>query len=152
MTKWLRNIWEEVARPLFLRPRRVQFAALCLRKTQDGPEVLLITSRETGRWVIPKGWPMDGLDGAETARQEAWEEAGVRPAKLGRSPVGQYTYDKILKDGSAQPVLTNVYRVDVQELADDFPEVGQRTREWVSPQTAADRVWEPELSEILRHL
>ncbi len=152
LTKWLRNIWEEVARPLFLRPRRVQFAALCVRDAYDGPEVLLITSRDTGRWVIPKGWPIDGLDGPETARQEAWEEAGVHPQRLGKDPIGQYTYDKILKDGSAQPVLTNVYRVEVRELADDFPEAGQRQREWVSPLTAAERVWEPELSELLRQM
>ena len=63
MTKWLRNIWEEVARPMMLRPGGVQFAALCTRPSDSGEDVLLITSRDTGRWVIPKGWPIDGLDG-----------------------------------------------------------------------------------------
>ncbi|WP_420586497.1 NUDIX hydrolase [Ruegeria sp.] len=149
MTKWLRNIWEEVARPLFLRPRRVQFAALCTRTTDNGPEVLLITSRDTGRWIIPKGWPIDGLSGAETALQEAWEEAGVHAQRPQNEPVGQFTYDKILKDGSAQPVLTSVYRIEVQDLAEDYPEAGQRKRVWVSPSTAAERVNEPELRELL---
>ncbi len=149
MTHWFRNIWEEVARPLFLRPRRVQFAAMCTRQTESGTEVLLITSRDTGRWVIPKGWPIDGLDGAETAAQEAWEEAGVRAKTVRKEPVGHYTYDKILKDGSAQPVLTTVYHVAVADLSEDFPEADQRTRNWVSPETAATLVAEPELQSLL---
>ncbi|WP_170351364.1 MULTISPECIES: NUDIX hydrolase [Ruegeria] len=149
MTKWLRKIWDEVARPIFLRPQRVQFAALCTRETPSGPEVLLITSRDTGRWIIPKGWPVDGMDGAETALQEAWEEAGVRAPNPSKEPIGHYTYDKILNDGTAYPVLTSVYRVDVQDLEDDFPEAGKRERVWVSPSTAADRVNEPELRDLL---
>ena len=152
MSAWLRKIWEEVARPIFLRPHRVQFAALCTRQTPDGPEVLLITSRDTGRWIIPKGWPIDGKDGAETALQEAWEEAGVRAPSPAKDPVGHFTYDKILKDGSAQPVLTSVYRIEVQDLADGYPEANQRQREWVSPATAAERVHEPELRDLLRQM
>ncbi|WP_170761844.1 NUDIX hydrolase [Ruegeria lacuscaerulensis] len=152
MMKWMRNIWEEVARPLFLRPRRVQFAALCVRDTVNGKEVLLITSRDTGRWVIPKGWPMDGKDGPETALEEAWEEAGVQAEHLKRTSIGNFTYDKILDDGSAQQVRTSVYRVNVKELADQYPEADQRKRQWFSPQEAADRVQEPELSALLRRI
>ena len=149
MSKWLRNIWEEVARPLFLRPHRVQCAALCTRDMDGQPEVLLITSRDTGRWIIPKGWPIDGLDGAGTAQQEAWEEAGVRAASVDAKPVGQFSYDKILKDGSAQPVVTCVYHIDVADLAEEFPEAHERKRCWVSPKTAAERVREPELRDLL---
>ena len=152
MTKWLRNIWEEVGRPMFLRPHRVQFAALCTRMMDGQPEVLLVTSRDTGRWIIPKGWPIDGMDGAGTARQEAWEEAGVKAKSVDPDPVGQFTYDKILKDGSPQPVLTNIYQIQVDSLSDDFPEAGQRERAWMSPQTAAERVREPELQDLLRTL
>ncbi|WP_170332635.1 NUDIX hydrolase [Ruegeria arenilitoris] len=152
MTKWLRNIWEEVARPIFLRPKRVQFAALCTREKESGPEVLLITSRDTGRWIIPKGWPMDGKDGAETALQEAWEEAGVRAPSPAKEPIGYFTYDKILKDGSALPVLTSVYRIEVQDLADSFPEADERKRVWLAPAIAAERVNEPELRDILLRL
>ncbi|WP_171232541.1 NUDIX hydrolase [Ruegeria sp. HKCCA4812] len=152
MNAWLQNIWEEVGRPLFLRPRRVQFAALCTR-THDGQDlVLLITSRDTKRWIIPKGWPIDGLSGAETALQEAWEEAGVRADAVHDEPIGQFTYDKILKDGSAQPVLTNVYRISVRALADDFPEADQRERGWFAPAEAATLVQEPELQALLRRL
>ncbi|SLN75135.1 NUDIX hydrolase [Ruegeria meonggei] len=149
MRKWLRNVWEEVARPLFLRPQRVQFAALCVRNSERGEEVLLITSRDTGRWIIPKGWPMDNTDGAETARLEAWEEAGVHADHLNRKPVGYFTYDKILDDGSAMPVRTSVFRIDVKELADTYPEVGQRERHWFLPKDAAKQVREPELRDLL---
>lgn len=152
MTKWLRNIWDEVARPLFLRPHRVQCAALCTRDTDVGREVLLITSRGSGRWIIPKGWPIDGLDGAGTAQQEAWEEAGVRAKSVEPKPVGQFSYDKILKHGLAQPVVTSVYHVHVAELADNFPEVHQRKRRWMSPNSAAKRVREPELQHLLRNI
>nr|WP_253746532.1 MULTISPECIES: NUDIX hydrolase [unclassified Ruegeria] len=148
----LGNLWEEVGRPLILRPRRVQFAALCTRKKKGQDEVLLITSRDTGRWIIPKGWPIDGLDGAETALQEAWEEAGVRAETVDKTPVGHFTYDKILKDGSAQPVLTSVYRIAVSKLVEDFPEAHQRTRKWFSPAEAASHVQEPELRALLRKM
>ncbi len=152
MNAWLQNIWEEVGRPLFLRPRRVQFAALCTRVQDGQDQVLLITSRDTKRWIIPKGWPIDGLSGAETALQEAWEEAGVRADAVHDEPIGQFTYDKILKDGSAQPVLTNVYRISGCALADDFPEADQRERSWFSPAEAATLVQEPELQALLRRL
>jgi 8-oxo-dGTP pyrophosphatase MutT (NUDIX family) len=152
MNAWLQNIWEEVGRPLFLRPRRVQFAALCTCTYDGQDQVLLITSRDTKRWIIPKGWPIDGLSGAETALQEAWEEAGVRADAVHDEPIGQFTYDKILKDGSAQPVLTNVYRISVRALADDFPEADQRERSWFSPAEAATLVQEPELQALLRRL
>ncbi|WP_050603238.1 NUDIX hydrolase [Ruegeria sp. 6PALISEP08] len=152
MGSTLRKLWEEVGRPLFLRPQRVQFAALCTRIHDGQDEVLLITSRDTKRWIIPKGWPIDGLNGAETALQEAWEEAGVRANTVHNDPVGHFTYDKILKDGSALSVLTNVYRIPVQALADDFPEADQRERGWFSPTEAATRVQEPELQALLRQM
>ncbi len=149
MKTWLNHTWEEVIKPVLQHPKRVQVAALCTRQTASGEDVLLITSRDTGRWIIPKGWPIDGLDGAETAAQEAWEEAGVRAKAVEKDPVGHFTYDKVLKDGSAEPVLTSVYHIEVNELAEDYPEVGQRKRRWVSPKVAAERVQEPELQALL---
>lgn len=142
----------EVEAPRDRHPRQVQFAALCTRKNGKDEDVLLITSRDTGRWIIPKGWPIDGLDGAETALQEAWEEAGVSKAKAEKEPVGNYTYDKVLKDGTALPVLTSVYRIRVSELADKYPEAHERERCWVSPKVAATRVDEPELRDLLRQM
>jgi hypothetical protein len=70
-----------------------QVAALCWRKRKDGVEVMLVTSRETRRWVIPKGWPMEGLTDYNAARREALEEAGVE-GHMKREPVGQFFYEK----------------------------------------------------------
>ncbi|HPE26237.1 NUDIX hydrolase [Albidovulum sp.] len=126
-----------------------QYAALCHRKTAKGrTEVLLITSRDTGRWVIPKGWPMKGKSGAECALREAYEEAGVEGDPDSRC-IGLYAYDKGLKGGAVQPCVVAVYPVRVRRLKDDFPEKGQRVRKWFSPRKAASRVAEPELSELL---
>lgn len=152
MSNALTKAWTEVVRPLFLRPKRVQVAALCLRDGETGQEVLLITSRDTGRWIVPKGWPIDGKDGAETALQEAWEEAGVEDAVICNEPMGQYDYDKWLDCGTPQPVETNLYRLKVTGVSDDYPEADQRERLWVTPAEAANLVDEPQLKAILRDL
>lgn len=126
-----------------------QYAALCHRRTaKGGIEVLLITSRDTGRWVIPKGWPMKGKSGAECALREAYEEAGVEGEPDARCS-GLYAYDKVLKDGTRQPCIVAVYPVRVHRLKDDFPEKGQRVRKWFSPKKASARVAEPELALLL---
>lgn len=144
--------WEEVLRPFLMRPKRVQVAALCYRETQGGKEVLLITSRGTGRWILPKGWPIDGKNGAESALQEAWEEAGVEAACVDTSPVGRYGYGKELNGGQVAPVETMVYLARVTNLVTNFPESDQRQRKWVSPRDAADLVQEPGLKRILQDL
>ena len=72
-----------------------QYAALPWRYAGSGREVLLISSRDTGRWVIPKGWPISDLDPSASAAREAWEEAGVR-GKTETEPMGLYSYDKVL--------------------------------------------------------
>ncbi len=133
-------------------PRQPQVAALCYRDTETGKQVLMITSRDTGRWIIPKGWPVEGLDGPGSALQEAWEEAGVEAADISPEPIGTYEYDKGLGDGSAIPILASVYCVRVGSLADTYPEVDERRREWMAPGTAAELVDEPQLKEILRGL
>lgn len=129
---------------------RAQVAALCYRGTARGRQILLITSRDTGRWIIPKGWPIDGLSGPQAALREAWEEAGVRRADITHAPVGTYTYDKALGDGKSVPVRATVYNALVTELAHQYPEVDERTRRWVTPHNAAKMVNEPELKAILR--
>jgi len=136
--------------PLLRRPDRVQAAALCWRKGKKGKEVLLITSRDTGRWIIPKGWPIEGLDGAGTAAQEAWEEAGVKPGKIKRQPLGLYHYVKRLSNGIPAPIEASVYPIEVARLADKFPECRERKRSWMSPEQAAMLVDEPELQDLLR--
>ena len=152
MTDALRNALNSVVGPLLRRPKRLQVAALCYRNEGTQRKVLLITSRDSRRWVVPKGWPMDGYDAAGAAMQEAWEEAGVVDGNINREPVGSYDYDKLLDNGAEVPVQTTVFEVEVENMQDDFPEAAERELKWVSPQEAADLVDEPGLQEILRQL
>jgi 8-oxo-dGTP pyrophosphatase MutT (NUDIX family) len=126
-----------------------QFAALPWRRGVDGEvKVLLITSRETRRWVIPKGWPMEGRTAGEAAVQEAYEEAGVFGEAVA-TPIGTYTYDKRLRDGSLRAVEVLVFPMEVFVEQLSFPEQGQRDKAWVSPAEAAERVDEPELTALI---
>ncbi|WP_420569430.1 NUDIX hydrolase [Thalassovita sp.] len=140
------------AQPNVTQARQPQVAALCLRGTGDDLRVLMITSRGTGRWIIPKGWPIPGKTGAQAAMTEAWEEAGVKKAKVNPKPIGSYDYDKITDDGGAIPVEAQVYVVTVEKLSDDYPEVDERKRKWMRPRRAAKLVDEPKLKNILRNL
>ena len=110
-------------RLMFRRPVRVQCAALCYRfkKKTAQPEMLVITSRDTGRWVIPKGWPMDGKKSHEVAAREAWEEAGVK-GEAGEQSVGYYTYEKGLDHGMKVPCRVQVYPVVALDMAKNFKE------------------------------
>lgn len=127
---------------------RAQFAALCYRVKHKKVQVLLITSRGTKRWIVPKGWPMHAMTPAASAAQEAWEEAGVRGRSDGRC-LGVYTYEKTLRDGDDLPCLAMLYPVQVKSLAKSFPEAGQRRRRWVSRKKAARLVAEPELARMI---
>ncbi len=135
---------------MFRRPPRQQYAALCyrLKKKTGDIEVLLLTSRDTGRWVIPKGWPMPGKLSHEVAAREAYEEAGVR-GTVETEPLGSFGYDKLLKDGIQIPCRVQVYALEVSELVKNFKEKGERSLEWVSCEDAAGRVHEQELSDII---
>lgn len=130
---------------------RTQLAALCWRIKNGEVQVLLITSRETGRWVLPKGWPVPKRCDASAAAMEAWEEAGVRGKIQGM--IGCYAYDKIVNRGTSQeaamPCHVDVHVLEVQKLAKRYPESRQRRRKWFAPQRAAQLVDEPALSAIL---
>jgi 8-oxo-dGTP pyrophosphatase MutT (NUDIX family) len=131
-------------------PKTLQFAALPWRRLPDGAvRVLLITSRETRRWVIPKGWPMTDRTPSEAAAQEAYEEAGVS-GDATSDPIGGYVYAKRLRNGDVQSVQVEVYGLEVfvEQLA--FPEQGQREKLWTTVNDAADKVDEPELKALIR--
>lgn len=132
------------------RPERLQFAALCYRKLDDksAPEILLITSRGTGRWVIPKGWPMNGKLAHAVAEREAYEEAGVK-GKADVKPLGTYSYLKGLDSGLEIPCKVQVHALKVSGFANDYKEKGQRDMAWFSCEEAALRVMEPELKEMI---
>ena len=128
---------------------RTQFAALCYRMHKDEVQVLLITARQSGRWIIPKGWPMDGKTPGESALAEAWEEAGVKGKITGRS-LGLFSYHKDIDTKREMPCVAMVYPVKVKSLAKKFPESGQRKRKWFSRKKAASKVSEAELAHILQ--
>ncbi|MBB4020544.1 8-oxo-dGTP pyrophosphatase MutT (NUDIX family) [Confluentimicrobium naphthalenivorans] len=130
------------------RDIRTQFAALCYRIVKDKPQVLLITSRDTGRWIIPKGWPMEGVSPAKAAAQEAWEEAGAE-GRTHDLVLGVYSYDKIMPNEAALPCVVAVFPLRVKRLAANYPEKGQRKRKWHSLKKAAARVNEAELAQII---
>ena len=152
MSRSIASLWQDFLRLFFQRPKRLQVAALCYRGKGSNMEVLLVTSRDTGRWIIPKGWPISGLGTSEAALQEAWEEAGVLNSKATPQPIGTYTYDKIMQAGLPVPVETLVFPVAVKALSFEFPEASERERQWMSPEAAADLVKEGELKEILRRM
>ena len=138
--------------PLLRRHERLQVAALCTRDGPDGvPEVLLVTSRGSGRWILPKGWPMAGRSLAQAAAREAWEEAGVR-GRVEHTPIGSFAAEKLTGGGLALPCRITVFRLHCSAQADGFPEAGQRTLRWLPPQDAAGMVREPELRALLAAL
>ncbi|GAA3065144.1 NUDIX hydrolase [Rhizobium viscosum] len=129
-----------------------QFAALCLRTAASGERLaLLITSRETKRWVIPKGWPIKGLLPHEVAEREAWEEAGVK-GKAAEQSFGTYTYLKKLDDGTEIPAFVEVHVLEVRCTKNKFPERHERTVAWVTLVEAVGMVSEPELQGLFRKL
>lgn len=130
---------------------RTQFAALCYRIVQDKVQILLVTSRTRGRWIIPKGWPMDGKTPAEAALQEAFEEGGV-VGKVSDAPIGVFGYDKqFYKENTEIPVMAVIYPVKVKKLKSDYPEKSQRKRKWMSVKKAANKVDDKQLRKFLKH-
>ncbi|MGA0602579.1 NUDIX hydrolase [Caulobacter sp. KR2-114] len=126
-----------------------QYAALPYRPTGDGDvDVLLITSRETRRWVIPKGWPMKGRKPHQVAAIEARQEAGVT-GKVEKTPLGEYVYVKRLKNGAPLDCTVQVYPLRVVRQRQTWREKGQRTGHWFSAEEAAELVDEPSLRGLI---
>jgi 8-oxo-dGTP pyrophosphatase MutT (NUDIX family) len=130
------------------RGPRQQFAALPWRRTEAGIEVLLITSRETRRWVIPKGWGKKGEPATVAAAREALEETGAG-GRMAEAPLGHYRYQKILKNGGQQRVRVAVYALEVVHEHEDWPERQIREKLWIAPAEAAGLVDEPELQALI---
>lgn len=130
---------------------KTQVAALPYRKRENRIEVLLVTSRETKRWVIPKGWPMPGLKDFTSAKREALEEAGVT-GQISKTPIGTYDYEKGLKAGAAMNCSVLVFRLQVKTMLRNWKEQHERMRKWFSPKEAAKLVQEPALKIIIKTL
>lgn len=131
-----------------------QYAALCFRHvpgSDDPVQVLLITSRDAGRWVIPKGWSISKEKPHEVAQLGAWEEAGVR-GRVRKKPYGYYTYRKKLSEEESVVSVIQVHLLSVLELDREFPEKGQRELRWFSPAAAAAAVCEPDLKWLIANV
>lgn len=125
-----------------------QVGALPFRIVDGAVEVLLITSRDTGRWVIPKGWGMKNKTEAQAAAIEAQEEAGIKGA-VGKRPLGAYHYAKTLKSGDQVQCQVTVYPLAAKRQMKRWKEQGQRRLQWFAPAEAAQQVAEPELAAII---
>jgi 8-oxo-dGTP pyrophosphatase MutT (NUDIX family) len=132
-------------------PQACQVAALPFRVSEAGDlEVLLVTSRETQRWLIPKGWPMKGKTPYEAAAQEAKEEAGVE-GEISPKPLGRYSYWKRKSDHFLL-CQVDVYCLAVKRQLKSWREQAQRQARWFGVAEAADRVLEPALADLIRRL
>jgi len=128
-----------------------QVAAIPFRLTASGDfEVMLVTSRTTRRFIVPKGWPMKGKSGRKAATIEAQEEAGVLGKAL-REPAGTYSYWKRLANRFVR-VDVIVYLLEVTEELADWQEAKRRQRAWLAPADAAMLIDEPDLSTLVKTL
>jgi uncharacterized protein Yka (UPF0111/DUF47 family)/8-oxo-dGTP pyrophosphatase MutT (NUDIX family) len=126
-----------------------QYAALPYRTDAQGKlEILLITSKERRRWVIPKGNPISAFRNYETAAREAFEEAGVEGG-IAPEPIGSFRYLKRRRAGPDVPAMVTVFPMLVTRQLARWPERGERELRWFAPEEAAEAVEEPELKEII---
>ncbi|UVK40529.1 NUDIX hydrolase [Mesorhizobium sp. AR10] len=128
-----------------------QVAAIPFRLSEHGDiEVMLVTSRTTRRFIVPKGWPMKGKSGRKAAMIEAQEEAGVL-GKIMKEPAGTYSYWKRLENRFVR-VDVIVFLLEVTEELANWPEAKKRERAWLTPIDAALLIDEPDLSTLLKTL
>lgn len=144
-----RSRWTDRLRRLFgAEPCRLQVAALPWRRNGDGVDIMLITSRASGRWVLPKGWPEGTEQLHDAAAREAVEEAGLSGA-VSPIEIGRYYYRKAKRTGDDLRCEVLVYPLEVDAVADEWREKHQRTRKWVAANDAARMVQERDLGEVI---
>ncbi|TYC63179.1 NUDIX hydrolase [Rhodobacterales bacterium] len=141
--------WLQSVGGLFIKPARLQIAALCFRQGEAGPEILLVSTRDTGRLILPKGWPEKDRPACETASLEAYEEAGV-VGKAHPRPIGSFKSFKGLADGLKIRTKVLVFRVEFQKQLTSYPELGQRRCIWLPFSEAIEAADEPALKRFLR--
>jgi 8-oxo-dGTP pyrophosphatase MutT (NUDIX family) len=131
-----------------MKPKK-QVGTIPVRRKSDGSlEVMLITSRRTGRWIIPKGWPSKRLEDPDAAAREAAEEAGVI-GQISKNPIGHFGYSKSAS-GRSRLFSVEVYLLRVEAELQLWPEQRERSRSWFRPHLAATKVQEPELANLIQ--
>lgn len=111
-------------------------------------EFMIVTSRDTGRFILPKGWPIKGMSDADAAAEEAEQEAGVT-GRVGKQPIGRYRYWKRLSDAFV-PITVSVFPLEVEAEVQAFREQGQRKRGWLAPEEAGLLIDDPELKSLIQ--
>ena len=125
-----------------------QVAALPYREGPNGIEILLITSRRTHRWIVPKGWPVKGSTPSADAAREALEEAGIS-GEIAEAPIGVFHYIKEMKHGVGVPCRVALFPLKVLRRKRSWSEKAARETKWHSVAEAAALVAEPELKRLI---
>jgi 8-oxo-dGTP pyrophosphatase MutT (NUDIX family) len=122
------------------RAIRLQYGVLPYRFTETNSlEVLLVTTRQTRRWIIPKGWPIKGLKPPKSSAREAYEEAGIR-GTVGAKSVWVFSYEKLQEENSgAIPCEVRVFPMIVKRQLDTWSEAHEREARWFEPVKETDR-------------
>jgi 8-oxo-dGTP pyrophosphatase MutT (NUDIX family) len=130
-------------------PMTVQYGALPYRFNEARAlEVLLITTKQSKRWIIPKGRPIGGLKPAKCAAREAFEEAGVRGA-VGKKPIGAFRFVKTVDDSLSLLCRVRVYPMKVKRQMRSWPEALHRTQRWFEPAAALAAVNDVGLKTVI---
>lgn len=125
--------------PSSLKIKIRQVAALPYREADDGTiEIVMVTTRDTGRWILPKGWPIKGVRNAKAAESEAMEEAGLI-GRAERKAFGHYVYIKRFPKRNDE-VVVEVFPLRIERQLEDWPEKGQRQVRFFAPDEAAQLV------------
>ena len=129
---------------------RVQYGALPYRFTPMAAlEILVVTTRQSRRWIVPKGWPIKRLTPSKSAAREAFEEAGVR-GKIGARAIGNFTYKKSTGQTADDPNYeVKIFPLLVKRQSATWPEHEQRVVQWVDPEKAISLIRDPELKAIV---
>jgi 8-oxo-dGTP pyrophosphatase MutT (NUDIX family) len=130
------------------KPANLQYAALPYRVRDGAVEILLVTTKYTRRWIIPKGWPIAERPPHISAAQEAREEAGVE-GDIEKSPLGAFHYFKQRKNGNAVRCKVEVFALRVTDHRQEWPDKKSRELRWCSIADAAAAVGEPELRRLI---
>lgn len=141
--------WLQVLSGLFFKPLRLQIAALCVRPGDGEPDVLLVSTRDKGRLILPKGWPEADKPAFRTAVIEAYEEAGV-VADAAPRPLGSFRSFKGLQSGLRIRTRVLVFQLRFERQLREFPEKGERSCHWLPLSQAIERADEPALRRFLR--
>ena len=127
-----------------------KIGALCFKLVDKKLKILLITSRRSRRWIIPKGWKIDKMSDRKSVALEAWEEAGVQ-GRVSHRSIGTFYYRKRTSKNDYLTCAVKVFALEVRASKKKFPERGQRKLKWVCSSTAVEFVIEPELKTLLKN-